>query len=263
MPKPKILIVNDDGYGAQGIESLAGAVRDLAEVCVCAPTSDRSGVSSALSLNRNLVIEQRAAYGWAVFGTPVDCIHFAVNHCGGMPWRRSEIDLTITGINHGSNMGEDTIYSGTFAAARESALFGIPAVAFSLDSIFTERWPPLNFAAASSVAHGLVERILADRAVPPNLLLNVNIPDLPIDQHRSLIVTELGHREPVRNLVAADRTPGQESYYYDGTYEMGLDNNREGTDFWAVARRHTSVTALQPLGSVDREMAVRIEPWLR
>src|SRR4249920_2958606 len=162
-----ILISNDDGYFAPGIEQLAGALRAHAEITVVAPERDRSGASNSLTLDRPLSV-RRAPNGFLfVNGTPTDCVHLAVTGLlEHLP------DIVISGINLGANMGDDTIYSGTVAAATEGYLLGIPSIAISLASKNAK-----HFETASKVALELVER--HERFPLGARLLNVNVPDVP------------------------------------------------------------------------------------
>src|SRR3979490_995981 len=167
----KILVSNDDGYFAPGISLLAEALRQLGEVTVVAPERDRSGASNSLTLDRPLSVRKAANGYFFVNGTPTDCVHIAVT--GLLDFLP---DLVVSGVNLGANMGDDTIYSGTVAAASEGFLLGIPSIAFSLTSKSAG-----NYATAARVACELFERF-RDRPIASALLLNVNVPDLPYEQ---------------------------------------------------------------------------------
>ncbi|HNE40642.1 5'/3'-nucleotidase SurE, partial [Accumulibacter sp.] len=173
----RILLCNDDGYFAPGIEQLARALLEVAEVTVVAPERDRSGASNSLTLDRPLSLKRAANGFYYVNGTPTDCVHLAVT---GM---LDELpDMVISGINNGANMGDDTIYSGTVAAATEGFLLGIPSLAISLCSRGGE-----NFVTAARVARELVAR-LQRRSLREPVLLNVNVPDVPHAQLGALVV---------------------------------------------------------------------------
>ena len=179
----RILISNDDGYFSPGIEQLAAALGRRHEITVVAPERDRSGASNSLTLDRPLSV-RRAPNGYLyVNGTPTDCVHLAVT---GLLEQLP--DLVISGINLGANMGDDTIYSGTVAAATEGFLLGIPSLAISLASK-TGR----HFETAAAVAVQMVERFMR-APLPQPALLNVNVPNVPQDQLAGIEITRLGRR---------------------------------------------------------------------
>ena len=228
----RILLSNDDGYFAPGIDHLAQALAEIADITVVAPERDRSGASNSLTLDRPLSL-RRAANGFHyVNGTPTDCVHLAVT---GM---LDELpDLVVSGINLGANMGDDTIYSGTVAAATEGFLLGIPAVAVSLCSK-----AGVHFETAARVAREIVEPIVRERPRAP-LLLNVNVPDLPYAELRGRVVTRLGKRHKAEPVVRTT-TPRHETVYWVGAAGAAQDAG-EGTDFHAVGQGLVSITPLQ------------------
>jgi 5'-nucleotidase len=227
----KILISNDDGYLAPGIIALADVLAPIAEIVVVAPDSNRSGSSNSLTLDRPLSV-QRAENGfYFVNGTPSDCVHIALT--GLLNFRP---DLIVSGINQGQNMGDDTLYSGTVAAATEGFLFGIPAIAFSQ---LHKGWDELETAAM--VAREIVERRFAN--LPQPYLLNVNIPNLPYDQLKPIMATRLGKRHE-SEAVIKDKDPHGRDIYWIGPPGAARDAG-EGTDFHATANGHVSVTPLQ------------------
>jgi len=176
----RILLSNDDGYFSPGIECLARKLSQIAEITVVAPERDRSGASNSLTLDRPLSLKRGSNGFYHVNGTPTDCVHLAVTGMlDDLP------DMVIAGINLGANMGDDTIYSGTVAAATEGFLLGIPAIAVSLCSK-----AGLHFETAAQVVVELVQRICAQGLREP-LLLNVNVPDVPYDSLRGTAVTRL------------------------------------------------------------------------
>jgi len=228
----RILLSNDDGYTAPGIEALDKALADLGEIVVVAPESDRSGASNSLTLDRPLHL-RRAASGYNyVNGTPTDCVHLAVT---GM--LEHVPDMVVSGINLGANMGDDTLYSGTVAAATEGYLLGIPSIAVSLASKRGE-----NFDTAGRIARELVERFVRQGFGAP-LLLNVNVPDVPYAELRGVKVTRLGRRHKAEGVVK-QITPRNETVYWVGAAGPAADAG-EGTDFHAVANNYVSVTPLQ------------------
>jgi 5'-nucleotidase len=227
----KILISNDDGYLAPGIIALANALTPIAEIVVVAPDSNRSGSSNSLTLDRPLSV-QRAENGfYFVNGTPSDCVHIALT--GLLNFRP---DLIVSGINQGQNMGDDTLYSGTVAAATEGFLFGIPAIAFSQ---LHKGWDELE--AAAMVAREIVERRFDN--LPQPYLLNVNIPNLPYDQLKPIVATRLGKRHE-SEAVIKDKDPHGRDIYWIGPPGAARDAG-EGTDFHATANGHVSITPLQ------------------
>jgi 5'-nucleotidase len=228
----RILLSNDDGYFAPGLAALAGALAGLGEIVVVAPEQNRSGASNSLTLDRPLFLKQAANGFHFVNGTPTDCVHLAVT---GM---LDELpDIIVSGINNGANMGDDTIYSGTVAAATEGYLLGIPSIAISLTSFEGN-----NFDSAGRVARELVERFIRQPIDEP-VLLNVNVPDMPYAELQGMEVTRLGRRhkaEPVVKMIS----PRNETVYWVGAAGAAADSG-EGTDFNAVERGVVSITPLQ------------------
>ena len=228
----RILLSNDDGYFSPGIEALARTLSAVAEITVVAPERDRSGASNSLTLDRPLSLKRGANGFYHVNGTPTDCVHLAVT---GM---LDELpDMVVSGINLGANMGDDTIYSGTVAAATEGFLLGVPSIAVSLCSR-----APVYFETAAQVALELVQMILRQTVREP-LLLNVNVPDVPYDQLRGRVVTRLGKRHKAE-AVFKSLTPRNETVYWVGAAGAAQDAG-EGTDFYAVSQNQVSITPLQ------------------
>lgn len=245
----RILLSNDDGYFAPGIEHLARALNDLGEITVVAPERDRSGASNSLTLDRPLSLRRTANGFYHVNGTPTDCVHLAVT---GM--LDTLPDMVVSGINHGANMGDDTIYSGTVAAATEGYLLGVPAIAVSLVGKSGS-----NFATAAQIAHQLVARYLANPIREP-ILLNVNVPDVPLDQIKGIRVTRLGRRHKAEPVVKAT-TPRGETVYWVGAAGEAADAG-EGTDFHAVANNYVSVTPLQIDLTHTGQLAM-LQDWMK
>jgi 5'-nucleotidase len=228
----RILLSNDDGYFAPGLNALADALSSLADITVVAPERDRSGASNSLTLDRPLSLRQSNNGFHYVNGTPTDCVHLAVT--GMLEYLP---DMVISGINHGANMGDDTVYSGTVAAATEGFLLGVPAIAMSLAS-----HSPTHFETAARVAADLVRRF-QDNAFPQPVLLNVNVPDVPYDELRGMQITRLGKRHKAEPVVKSVNPRGQ-TVYWVGAAGAAQDAG-EGTDFHAVANKFISVTPLQ------------------
>ncbi|MFM1991362.1 MAG: 5-nucleotidase surE [Pseudomonadota bacterium] len=229
----RILISNDDGYFAPGLAALAEALRDMAEVVVVAPERDRSGASNSLTLDRPLMVRTASSGYRYLNGTPTDCVHVAVT---GLLDARP--DLVVSGINDGANMGDDTIYSGTVAAAMEGFLLGIPAIAFSL-----VHKGHAHLDSAARVARDVVERFVS-RPFPSAgpVLLNVNIPNLPYDRIGGVVGTRLGKRHHAEEVVRA-KNPRGETVYWIGPAGSAKDAG-PGTDFHATASGRVSVTPL-------------------
>lgn len=228
----RILLSNDDGYFAPGLATLAEALAPLGEITVVAPERNRSGASNSLTLDRPLSVRRAANGFYFVNGTPTDCVHLAVTGLlDHVP------DMVISGINDGANMGDDTIYSGTVAAAMEGYLFGIPSIAVSMS-----QHQPQNFATAARVVLEMVKRFQAN-TFPPPVLLNINVPDVPYEQIQGMKVVRLGKRhkaEPVIKWV----TPRGETVYWVGAAGSAQDAG-EGTDFHAIEQRMVTITPLQ------------------
>lgn len=243
----RILLSNDDGYFAPGLERLAAALTPHAELTVVAPERDRSGASNSLTLDRPLSV-RRAPNGFLfVNGTPTDCVHLAVTGLlDDLP------DMVISGINLGANMGDDTIYSGTVAAATEGFLLGIPSIAISLASKTAN-----HFETACDVAIDLVQRHA--RKPAGAWLINVNVPDVPRSEIRGTSVTRLGRRHKAENVIKM-RSPRGETVYWVGAAGPAADSG-EGTDFHAVETRHVSITPLQ-IDLTHRERMSEVGSWL-
>jgi len=228
----RILVSNDDGYFSPGIALLAEQLAALGEVTVVAPERDRSGASNSLTLDRPLSVRRAPNGFYFVNGTPTDCVHLAVT--GLLDFTP---DLVVSGINLGANMGDDTIYSGTVAAATEGFLLGIPSLAVSLASKEGR-----HLESAAQVALQLVERLHRAPFGQP-VLLNVNVPDVAREALGALEVTRLGRRHKAEPVVKM-RTPRGEQAYWIGAAGAAADAG-PGTDFHAVAGKRVSVTPLQ------------------
>ena len=245
----RILLSNDDGYFAPGILSLAESLAPLGAVTIVAPERDRSGSSNSLTLDRPLTVRQAHGQTYFVNGTPTDCVHLAVT---GMLEQLP--DIVISGINHGANMGDDTIYSGTVAAATEGFLLGIPSIAISLVVEGRD-----HFSTAGRVAAELVSRF-RERILEQPVLLNVNVPDVEYEKLRGFRVTRLGRRHKAEPVVKTS-TPRGDTVYWIGA-AGGAQDAGDGTDFHAIASSFVSITPLQ----VDLTRYSQMEPvatWLK
>lgn len=228
----RILLSNDDGYLAPGLAQLAASLADLGELSVVAPESNCSGASNSLTLDRPLRLHTAGNGFQYVNGTPSDCVHLAVT---GM--FAEQPDMVVSGINFGANMGDDTIYSGTVAAATEGYLLGVPSIAISL-----ARFGGEHFDTAGRVARELVQHFSVQPFSAP-ILLNVNVPDVPYEQLRGIQVTRLGRRHKAEPAVKSV-SPRGDTLYWIGAAGPAADAG-EGTDFYAVQHGWVSVTPLQ------------------
>ncbi len=227
----RILVSNDDGYLSPGIAILAERLAALGEVTVVAPERDRSGASNSLTLDRPLMVRLAGNGFRYVNGTPTDCVHLALTGLlDALP------DVVVSGINFGANMGDDTIYSGTVAAATEGYLFGVPSIAMSLASKAGR-----HFDTAAAVAVQLVQRFGRTPIGQP-VLLNVNVPDLALEELGALEVTRLGRRHRAEAVVKM-QTPRGEAFWIGAAGEA--QDAGPGTDFHAIASGRVSVTPLQ------------------
>jgi len=245
--KPLILLSNDDGVRAPGIQALAGALADVGEVLLAAPDRERSAASHSISLDHPLRVERLAPNTFAIDGTPVDCVYLALHHL--VPRKP---DLCLSGINNGFNLGSDVFYSGTVSAALEGALRGVPAMAISL-----ERQHPQDFSHAAAFTRDLIRDILArgPGAIEPGSLLNVNLPSGPV---RGLRPTSLGRRIYRAQVSVRQDLRGRNYYWIGGPEEKGDD--LAGSDCTAVHDGLVSVTAIG-LDLTHRPMLDRMSTW--
>ncbi|MFM8797916.1 MAG: 5'/3'-nucleotidase SurE [Fluviibacter sp.] len=243
-----ILLSNDDGYFATGLSVLHQSLLSLGKLEVVAPERDRSGASNSLTLDRPLTLRTAPNGFRFVNGTPTDCVHLAVTGLiDTLP------DLVVSGINHGANMGDDTVYSGTVAAATEGFLLGVPAMAVSLVGKEGR-----YFETAGQVARLLAEKLIK-RPVGQTVLLNVNVPDVPFEQLAGMRVTRLGKRHKAEPVIRAVNPRG-ETVYWVGPAGAAQDAG-PGTDFHAVEAGYVSITPLRlDLTHTDQLDAVR--GWL-
>jgi 5'-nucleotidase len=226
-----ILISNDDGYQSAGIRILADTLSEIATVTVVAPDRDRSGASNSLTLDSPIRARQAENGYTYVDGTPTDCVHLAIT---GL--LDEEPDMVVAGINAGANLGDDVLYSGTVAAAMEGRFLGLPAIAVSLVS---ER--PTHFETAARVTLDLVRRLLSN-TLPADTILNLNVPDLPLEELAGMQATRLGHRHKSEAVVRMQDPRGRPVYWVG---PAGSEQDAgPGTDFHAVRTGHVSVTPL-------------------
>ena len=244
----RILISNDDGYFSLGITTLARHLAEIAEITVVAPERNRSGASNSLTLDRSLSVRKTKAGFFYVNGTPTDCVHIALTGLmDTMP------DLVISGINDGANMGDDTIYSGTVAAAMEGYLLGIPSMAISMS-----RHGATHFETAARITVELIQRHIKN-GLPPSLL-NVNVPDMPYEDIKSTVITRLGKRHKAEPVIQS-KTPRGQTVYWVGAAGQPNDGGK-GTDFYAIENNFVSITPIHT-DLTKHEQLSELENWLK
>ena len=227
----KVLVSNDDGFRAEGLETLVRALDPVAFVTIVAPDRNRSGASNSLTLDAPLRVRNETRNVYSVEGTPTDCVHLAIT---GL--LDEEPDMVFSGINDGANLGDDVLYSGTVAAAMEGRFLGLPAIAMSLVSTGAG-----HFDTAGEVACRIIERLI-EVPLPRNTILNVNVPDVPFDAVKGFRATRLGHRHRAERAIR-ERDPRGREIWWIGPAGAGEDAG-PGTDFDAIANGYVSVTPL-------------------
>jgi 5'-nucleotidase len=227
----RILLSNDDGYTAPGLRCLRDHLREHHEVTVVAPDRNRSGASNSLTLHEPVRVQTHDDGTISVTGTPTDCVHLALTGMLDQPF-----DMVVSGINNGSNLGDDTLYSGTVAAAMEGRFLGYSAVAVSSCA-----YPPQHYDTAARVTTRIVEQLRLD-PLAENIILNVNVPDLPYDQLEGFEVTRLGHRHQAERVIPAQDPRGRPIWWIGAA--GGEGDAGPGTDFHAIRHRRVSITPL-------------------
>lgn len=229
--KINILVSNDDGVTAPGIEILVKEIKKKHQVTVVAPDKNRSGSSNALTLDRPLSVQLLDNGFFSVNGTPCDCVHLGSHHL-----MQQKPDMVISGINRGANLGDDVMYSGTVAAAMEGRSIGFPAVAISLAGEKCE-----YYASAAKVMSKILMR-LRTFSLSSNIILNVNVPDLPFNKIKGYRLTRLGCRHRADTIVPATDPKGNKVYWIGPPTEP--QDVSDGTDFDAISRGYVSITPL-------------------
>ncbi|GMW05465.1 MAG: 5'/3'-nucleotidase SurE [Gammaproteobacteria bacterium] len=245
----KILLSNDDGYQSDGLATLALALSDLAELTIVAPDRNQSGASHSLTLEMPLRVGRTREGMYYVNGTPTDCVHLAIT---GL--LDHEPDMVIAGINHGANLGDDVLYSGTVAAAVEGRFLGLPAIAVSLAGQSLR-----HFDTAGQAARMLLQR-LQGAPLAADTILNVNVPDVPFGEITGFEATRLGYRHRSEPVIEA-RDPKGRPVFWVGSAGAGQDAG-PGTDFHAIANNRVSVTPLQ-IDLTHHSRVGAIAEWLR
>jgi len=249
----RILVSNDDGYLATGINVLTEALEKVADVVVVAPDRNRSAASNSLTVHSPLRVRKTGTNRYCVDGTPSDCVHLALT---GL--LDDEPDLVVSGINHGANLGDDTIYSGTVAAAMEGRFLGLPTIAVSLVGKTLVGAKLEHFDTAARVAVDLVQTI--ERAgLAPDTVLNVNVPDRPYEDLTGVQATRLGFRHKAEQILH-DTDPYGRPIYWVGPAGQGQDAG-EGTDFYAIEQGAAAVTPLK-VDLTRHQMVPNIAAWL-
>ncbi|MFQ5635714.1 MAG: 5'/3'-nucleotidase SurE [Gammaproteobacteria bacterium] len=244
----RILLSNDDGYQADGLATLALSLKDLAEVVIVAPDRNQSGASHSLTLNSPLRVSRSRDGMFYVNGTPTDCVHLALTG-----FLDKDPDMVVAGINHGANLGDDTLYSGTVAAAAEGRFLGLPAIAVSLVGE-----NPKHFDTAGRAIRELVRQV-ESHPLAADTALNVNVPDLPWGELRGFQATRLGCRHRAEPTVASHDPRGRPLFWV-GPAGSGQDAG-PGTDFHAVEQGYVSVSPMR-FDLTDREAIDGLSDWL-
>jgi 5'-nucleotidase len=244
----KILLSNDDGVFAKGLATLHAELSKTHHVTVIAPDRNCSASSNALSIQTPLRVQKMENGFFAVNGTPSDCVHLALNRL-----LEEQPDLVVSGINHGANLGDDIIYSGTVAAATEGRHMGLPAIAVSLASQSQQ-----HFDTAAQVVSAIIEK-LTIHPLPANQILNINVPDLPLAELRGLKVTRQGKRHKAENMTKAQDPHGKDIYWYGGVGPE-LDAS-DGTDFFAITQGYASITPLS-IDMTAHDSLANLASWI-
>lgn len=244
----KILVSNDDGVTAPGIRALSEALSAVAEVLTVAPDRNCSGASNSLTLTNPLRINKLDNGYISVNGTPTDCVHLAIREL-----YEGEPDMVVSGINAGANMGDDTLYSGTVAAAMEGRFLGLPAVAVSLVG---REFTHYDTAAAYAVK---IIMGLKKHPIASDQILNINVPDLPLDEIKGIRVTRLGARHKAEGMVRARDPHGREVFWL-GPPGIELDVG-EDTDFYVVSQGYVSITPLTVDLTAYRQLS-QLQHWI-
>ncbi len=245
----KILLSNDDGVHARGLKALYEALSVEHEVKVIAPDRNCSGASNSLTLVNPLRMQQMQSGFYSVTGTPTDCVHIGVNRLLDF-----EPDIVVSGINHGANLGDDVIYSGTVAAATEGRHMGLPAVAVSLNSYEQDA----DFTVAASIAAKIISQIQS-HPIPSDQILNINVPAVSLDKIKGIQTTRCGRRHQADTMVKTKDPFGRDVFWYGAI--GGIKDASKGTDFAAINNNFVSVTPLTVDMTAHQSVAL-LEDWI-
>lgn len=243
----RILIANDDGIDAEGIQVLSHFLGERYNTLTVAPDRNRSGASNSLTLTRPLRPKRVRDNQYSVDGTPTDCVNLVMS--GVID---GKVDMVVSGINHGPNLGDDVIYSGTVAAAMEARHLGRPALAVSLVG-------HTHFSTAAQIVCDILERH-GDLSVPVGTLLNINVPDLPYEEIKGIQVTRLGHRKVAQPAIPAQDPRGCQSFWIGALSEP--NDNQPGTDFHAIEQGYVSITPIHTDMTCHQAMGL-VENWIK
>lgn len=230
----RILVSNDDGQTAKGINVLAGRLQELGQITMVAPDRNRSGASNSLTLDMPIHFTEVSERVFAVAGTPTDCVHIALT-----TMMEDHPEMVVSGINQGPNLGDDVIYSGTVAAALEGRILGLPAIASSL--VCEQHDQTKHFDAAAEIVFRLVKH-LQSAPMPADTIINVNVPNLPLDEIKGLKVTRLGHRHRNNPCISAKDPQGRPMFWIIPATEE--EDGGPGTDFHAIRNGYVSITPM-------------------
>ncbi len=250
MPQKKILITNDDGINAPALDILKESISELGNITIVAPSSPQSATGSSLTLHKPVRLSRVSSGKFSVSGTPADCVRVGI-----LKVLEEEVDLVISGINSGANLGDDVGYSGTVAAAREASLLGVPAIASSL--VIENGCVGVNYSQAAEITLK-VAKLMVKEKMAERKILNLNIPDLPDGEVKGIKACRLGRRVYDRKVRERVDPAGRKYYWIVGSRIDGV--KEQGTDFEAIARDYASLTPLK-LDYTDSEMKKYIEKW--
>jgi 5'-nucleotidase len=235
LKKPKILVCNDDGIHAEGLRVLANSMKKIGDVTVVAPLNPQSGMSSAMTLGKPLriqeIIKNNKLFGYAISGTPVDCVKVGLTHILNSP-----PDLIVSGVNYGSNTAINILYSGTVGAAIEGCTYNVPSIAFSLTT-----YENADFTYSGKFARQLAKKVLK-HGLPPRTILSVNIPNVPESEIQGASVTRQGESCWAEKMIEHHDPYGQPYYWLNGTME--LNDKSLSDDEYAIRHHYVSITPL-------------------
>ena len=243
----RILVANDDGVYARGLTILANALKTIADIDVVAPDRNRSGASNSLTLSNPLRYQQIENGFYSVEGTPTDCVHLALT--GLLP----ELpDMVVSGINHGANLGDDVLYSGTVAAAIEGRFLGLPAIAVSL--AYDDQF---HYQTAAEIVKRIVLKLKVE-PLPGETILNINVPDVPLAELKGIQITRLGSRHKAEDVIKR-QDPRGDDIFWIGTSGAEADAG-EGTDFYAIKNQSVSLTPMK-IDLTNYEAFAQVASW--
>ena len=245
----KILVSNDDGITAPGIQILSKKLSEIADIYVMAPDRNRSGASNSLTLSQPLRVRALENHAFSVEGTPTDCVHLALT--GFFDF---EFDMVISGINDGANLGDDVLYSGTVAAAMEGRNLGLPAIAVSLAGR-----PVTYYDTAAEIVKNLAKKLKSD-PLRAQTILNINVPNVPLDGLSGIEVTRLGKRHTAEPTIKTTDPRGRPIYWIGAPGEEA--DAGPGTDFYAIQRNAVSITPLH-LDMTNYKIFEQISNWTK